>query len=139
MIVRSHLTLPPYPRGLHLITGVIEKELNHFQNLPQEGLVHLFLLHTSAGLIITENFDRDVPADLNHFMNRLAPDSESLYRHSSEGADDMPAHIKSAVTGVSLTIPFASGRLLMGTWQGIFLCEFRDQPSVRKIIVTIYY
>jgi secondary thiamine-phosphate synthase enzyme len=94
-------------------------------------------MHTSAALTISENFDSEVPADLNTFLNRLAPDSHSAYRHSSEGADDMPAHIKSSMLGVSLTIPFSSGRLLLGTWQGIFLCEFRDHPSARKIVVTI--
>jgi len=137
MTIRKEIQLPPYRRGLHLITDVIQREIATLKNLPQEGLVHLFLMHTSAALTISENFDSDVPADLNTFLNRTVPDSHSEYRHSSEGADDMPAHIKSSLLGVSLTLPLASGRLLLGTWQGIFLCEFRDHPSTRKILLTI--
>lgn len=136
MTLVREFSLPPFSRGLHLITGCIEKELAALNPLPSAGIVHLFLRHTSAAITISENCDPDVPLDLNDFMNQLSPDSRN-FRHSSEGSDDMPAHIKSSLVGVSLSIPFSQGRLMLGTWQGIFLCEFRNRASQRGLVMTV--
>lgn len=134
MVNQKEITLPTLSRGMHLITNIIVKEL---PELPDQGLMNLFLLHTSAALSINENFDPTVQTDLNNFFNQLAPDSNYVYAHDSEGSDDMPAHIKSSVVGVSITIPIQNKKLKLGTWQGIYLCEFRSQPQHRKILVTI--
>ncbi len=101
------------------------------------GLANLFLQHTSASLAISENTCQDVPFDLETHFNRLIPDDDQLFRHTLEGSDDMPAHIKNVMLGSSLTIPIKDGRLLLGRWQGIYLCEHRNQASARRLIVTI--
>jgi secondary thiamine-phosphate synthase enzyme len=137
MTFQKQLQLPEFKRGMHQITSLINDGIASFSGLPEKGLVNIFLLHTSAALTITENYDPDVPVDLNSCLDKIAPDSVSLYRHSDEGADDMPAHIKSSILGVSLTIPFSDKKLVLGTWQGVFLCEFRNRPSRRKIVLTV--
>ena len=101
------------------------------------GLCHLFLKHTSASLILNEVYDREVLDDMEGALNRLAPEDNSLYKHTLEGSDDMPAHIKCAMLGVSPTIPIGDGKLLFGTWQGLWLCEHRDEARARNIVVTI--
>jgi secondary thiamine-phosphate synthase enzyme len=100
-------------------------------------LVNIFIQHTSAGLTINENFDGSVPSDLTNAFNRLVPEKTALYQHTAEGEDDMPAHVKSAIAGVSLCIPILEYRLGLGIWQGIFLCEFRNHPHKRKIVITV--
>ena len=103
----------------------------------QSGLLTLFIPHTSASLLIQENADPDVLEDLNRFFNRLVPDGDSLFQHQSEGPDDMPAHIKSVLIGPSLSLPISNGRLALGTWQGIYLCEHRDHGGARRLVATI--
>ncbi len=137
MTLQKQLQLPEFKRGMHQITSLINDGIASLSGLPEKGLVNIFLLHTSAALTITENYDPDVPVDLNSYLDKIAPDSASLYRHNDEGSDDMPAHIKSSMLGVSLTIPYSDNKLNLGTWQGVFLCEFRNRPSRRKIVLTV--
>jgi len=134
MTFQTAIDLPAFPRGFHLITHLIEQEL---KNLPRAGLLHLFLQHTSAGLMINENADQTVRQDFEQVFNRLVPENQPWYRHRSEGSDDLPAHIKSALAGVSVTIPISEGKLNMGMWQGIYLCEFRNRGGSRRIVATV--
>lgn len=135
MVRQVEINLPPFPAGYHLITGVILESLG---KLPERGLLNVFIKHTSAGLMINENVDHSVQTDLETIMSRLVPEGDPAYRHRDEGDDDMPAHVKSAIMGVSLTIPISGGRLNLGTWQGIFLCEFRKNGGSRKLVLTVY-
>jgi len=135
MIQQKTIYLPPFRRGFHLITNIIERELG---NLPDVGMVNLLIQHTSAALTLNENADPDVRVDFENFINKLIPENHPLYTHILEGADDMPAHIKSSIFGASVTIPVTNHRLNLGIWQGIYLCEFRNQPGSRKIIATIF-
>lgn len=123
-------------RGCHLITREVLDNLP--QPLPKVGLLNLFVQHTSCALSINENADPDVRYDMEKIMNHLVKENEPYYDHVLEGADDMPAHAKSSLFGVSLTIPITNGRLNLGTWQGIYLCEFRDYGGSRSIVATIY-
>ncbi len=134
MVKHYSIGLKPYLRGVHLITEEIVKGL---ETLPEEGLLNLLLQHTSAGITINENADPDVRHDLNSFFDKIAPENQRFYNHTMEGPDDMPAHIKSMLCGVSLSIPIRNGRLALGTWQGIYLCEFRNNGGQRKILATI--
>jgi len=135
MIKQFEITLPVFSRGFHLITRHIENALG---KLPETGLLNVFIQHTSAGLCINENADSSVMHDLETSFNRIAPERLPEYIHTMEGDDDMPAHVKSALTGVSLTMPISNGRLKLGTWQGICLCEFRNHGGPRQLILTIY-
>ena len=134
MVQQAEFTLTPRSRGFHLVTDEV---LCHLQSLPDAGLVHLFVKHTSAGLSINENADPDVRNDLGAIFDRLVGEREAYYTHTLEGDDDMPAHAKSTLTGVELTIPVTRGRLNLGTWQGIYLCEFRNRAPGRRIVATI--
>jgi len=134
MLFQKHISLPSYNRGFHLITRIIEKEL---PELPKSGILNLFIQHTSAALAINENADPSVRYDFKSFIERLVPDDIHLFSHTLEGSDDMPAHIKSSLFGQSLTIPIINHRLGLGTWQGIYLCEFRNYGGSREIIITI--
>lgn len=128
------IALAPKRRGCHLITSEIMRQ---FPKLPKMGLMNIFLKHTSAALTINENADPDVQIDLAAILDRLVKEREPYYRHTMEGDDDMPAHAKASLIGPSLTIPITDGRLNLGTWQGIYLCEFRNYGGYRKIVVTI--
>ena len=128
------ISLQPRPRGMHLITGELTRQL---PPLPRVGLLHLFIKHTSAGLSLNENADPDVRRDLAAIMDRLVPERQPYYLHTLEGDDDMPAHAKCSLVGTSLTLPITGGRLNLGTWQGIYLCEFRDYGGSRRVVVTI--
>ncbi len=132
---QTQVTLPPKRRGLHLVTGEIERAVPELASV-RVGLLHVFLLHTSASLTINENADGDVPRDLESSLNAIAPE-DFPYRHTLEGPDDMPAHVKASLMGCALTIPVRDGRLLLGTWQGIFLCEHRDRATPRTIVLTL--
>ncbi len=121
-------------RGFHLVTGEI---LSHLPALPKVGLLNMFIKHTSAGLTINENADSDVRVDMESIFNRMVKEREPYYQHTLEGDDDMPAHAKSTLVGDSLTIPITNGRLNLGTWQGIYLCEFRNYGGARHIVATI--
>ena len=134
MILQQEITLKPKPRGFHLVTAEI---LGQLPKLPQTGLVNIFTKHTSCGLSINENYDPDVRADMETIFNRLVPEGRPEYVHTLEGEDDMPAHAKSTLSGVSLTIPITNGRLNLGTWQGIYFCEYRNYGGARKLVVTI--
>lgn len=134
MIDQIEFSLQPRKRGFHLVTNEV---LQHLPALPQKGLLNLFIKHTSATLTINENADPDVRDDMEAIFNKLVREREPYYTHTSEGDDDMPAHAKSTIAGVSLTIPITGGRLNMGIWQGIYLCEFRDYGGKRSIVATI--
>jgi secondary thiamine-phosphate synthase enzyme len=136
MIQQVKIELKSRPRGCHLVTREITEQLP--KPLPEAGLLNLFVQHTSCALSINENADPDVRTDLAKIMDRLVKENEPYYNHTLEGADDMPAHAKCSMFGVSLTIPITQGRLNLGTWQGIYLCEFRDYGGARKVIATIY-
>ena len=123
-------------RGFHLVTDEIVNQLPELQSV-QTGLLHLFIRHTSASLTINENADPTVRADMEAHINKMVPERASYYQHTYEGDDDMPAHIKASLLGNSVTIPIANGRLLMGTWQGVYLGEHRDHGGAREIVATI--
>ncbi len=131
---QTEITLRPHSRGFHLITSEIEESL---PELPECGLLHLFIKHTSAALSLNENADPDVQTDLEAAFNHIVREREPYYQHTCEGDDDMPAHIKSTMIGASVTIPISHHRLNLGTWQGIYLCEFRNRASGRHIVATI--
>ena len=133
MVTSSQITLRPFPRGYHLITGEVLDQID----LPENGVLHLFIQHTSAGLTINENADPDVRVDFETFFNRIAPENLPGIVHTMEGPDDMPAHIKASLVGSSISIPIANGRLALGTWQGIYLCEFRNRGGSRRLIATV--
>lgn len=136
MIQQTTFSLAAKRRGCHLITREI---LEHLPlPLPQTGLLSLFVQHTSCALSINENADPDVRSDLSKIMDSLVKENQPFYEHTMEGIDDMPAHAKSSLFGVSLTIPITNGRLNLGTWQGIYLCEFRNYGGSRRIVATIY-
>ena len=128
------IALAPRRSGCHLITGEI---MNQLPELPKVGLLNIFIKHTSAALTINENADPDVQGDLAAILDRLVKEREPFYRHIMEGDDDMPAHAKASLIGPSLTIPITNCRLNLGTWQGIYLCEFRNNGGSRKVVLTI--
>ena len=128
------ITLAPRKRGCHLVTSEIMRQL---PELPKVGLMNIFIKHTSAALTINENADPDVQIDLGAILDRIVKEREPYYRHTMEGDDDMPAHAKASLIGPSLTIPVTDSRLNLGTWQGIYLCEFRNYGGSRKLVVTI--
>ncbi len=134
MVVQKEFTLEGRPRGIHLVTREIYR---HLPELPQAGLLNLFVQHTSCALAINENADPDVRIDMEQIFNRLVREREVYYQHILEGNDDMPAHAKSMLTGVSLLVPVTAGRLNLGTWQGIYLCEFRNNGGNRRIVATV--
>lgn len=134
MIQQVEFSLSAKRRGFHLVTGEIIKNL---PPLPKSGLLNLFVQHTSCALSINENADPDVRTDMEQIFNRLVKDNEPYYDHTLEGSDDMPAHAKSSIFGVSINIPITRGRLNLGIWQGIYLCEFRDYGGERNIVATI--
>ncbi|MEX0714055.1 MAG: secondary thiamine-phosphate synthase enzyme YjbQ [Pirellulales bacterium] len=129
------LQLPPHSYGFHLITDGIVAALPELAQI-RAGLLHVFIQHTSASLSINENADPDVPRDLASSFDALAPESFP-YRHTSEGADDMPAHVKTALLGSSVSVPVSDGRLCLGTWQGIYLCEHRRRAGPRRLLLTL--
>ena len=135
---QTTIILPAHARGVHIITPYIEQTINEL--LPQNaeaGMVNLFLQHTSASLAINENADPDVRLDTEDWLNTIAPADQPQYRHTLEGSDDLPAHFKSMILGVSLNIPLIRGRLGLGTWQGVYLCEHRNHASGRRLVITV--
>ena len=133
---QHEIELEPQPRGFHLVTDEVLKKLPELLRL-RVGLLHLFLQHTSASLTINENADSDVPRDLESSFSSIAPE-DFPYRHTCEGPDDMPAHVKSSLLGCSVTIPIRDGRPLLGTWQGIYHCEHRNRGGRRRLIATLW-
>jgi secondary thiamine-phosphate synthase enzyme len=133
-IFQTEISVRAPSRGFHLITDSVVKALSEMK--VRRGLLNLFLRHTSASLAINENADPDVRIDLEAFFRRAVPDGAPYFTHTHEGNDDMSAHIKSVMIGASLQIPIVDGRLGLGTWQGIYLCEHRTHPSLRRILLT---
>ncbi len=131
------ITLSPRTRGFHLITDEIMRQVPEIGRY-RVGLAHIFIQHTSASLALNENADPTVRHDMEVHFNELAPENATYYRHTLEGSDDMPAHLKAVLIGSSLTLPISSGRLHLGTWQGVYLCEHRDQGGSRRVIVTLH-
>lgn len=136
MIIQTEFRLKPMSRGCHLITSEILRHLP--ASLPEAGLLNIFVKHTSCGLTINENADPDVRHDLDKILDHIVPENQPYYYHTMEGLDDMPAHAKATITDVSITVPITNGRLNLGTWQGIYLCEFRDYGGSRSLVLTIY-
>ena len=135
MIQQKEILLPEFRRGYHLITRMIEEQVPY---LPEKGLLHILVKHTSAGITINENADPTVRRDFEAFINKMVPEKDPLYIHNYEGDDDMPAHLKSSIIGSSVTIPITNRRLNLGTWQGIYFCEFRNSGGRRKLVLTVY-
>ncbi len=135
MVSHHFITLPPLSRGFHIITTDIIRGIG---NLPKQGILNLYIKHTSAGLCINEAADPDVLTDFESVFNHIVPENMPFLVHTIEGPDDMPAHIKSAMVGSSISIPIVDGTLALGTWQGIYLCEFRNRGGSRKLIASIY-
>ena len=136
MWIQKTITLSPKSRGFHIITNDVLENIPELKDL-KTGILHLFIKHTSASLTINENADPTVRTDFESHFNMLAPENQSYYQHTFEGSDDIPAHLKASLLGSSVSIPITDGRLNLGTWQGIYLCEHRNRGSDRKLIVTI--
>lgn len=137
MWTQKELRLEPQARGFHLITDEILRELPELARI-RIGLLNVLIKHTSASLTINENADPSVRRDFESFFNRAVPENEPYYQHDDEGSDDMPAHLKSSLLGASLTIPVSAGRLNLGTWQGIYLCEHRNRGGGRHLVLTLF-
>jgi len=135
MIRQKEISLPDFGKGFHLITRYIQQEL---PELPDQGMLNILIKHTSAAITLNENADPAVRDDFESFISRMVPENQPYYLHTLEGADDMPAHIKSSLFGAELTIPITNHRLNLGTWQGIYLCEFRNHGGRRKLVLTVY-
>lgn len=133
---QQQLTLKPKPRGVHLITNEITNQLE--LSGIRVGILHVFIQHTSASLTLNENASADVRRDFERYFKRAVPDGSDYFEHTLEGADDMPAHIKASLMGNALSIPISDGRLNLGTWQGIYLCEHRNHATARRLILTIH-
>ena len=136
MWVQREIRLPPRRRGFHLITGEVVEALPELREV-RVGLLHLFIRHTSASLTLNENASPDVRRDFETWVNHAVPE-DFAWTHTLEGSDDMPAHVKASLMGPSLTLPVADGRLALGTWQGIYLCEHRDRGGSRELVVTVF-
>ena len=137
MWAQREITLPPRPRGFHLVTREVLEALPELRSL-EVGLLHLLILHTSASLALNENASPDVRSDFESWSDQAVPERASYWTHTLEGADDMPAHIKAALFGPSLTLPVSGGRLALGTWQGIYLCEHRNRGGARSLLATAW-
>lgn len=135
--IQRQITLQARRRGFHLITREIVEQVPEIENIAV-GVAHLFIQHTSAALTINENADPDVRGDFERHFDQMVPENQPYFEHTLEGPDDMPAHIKAALTGFDLTIPIRDGRLALGTWQGIYLCEHRNRGGARRLIVTLH-
>ena len=135
-IIQKEIRLKPFPRGFHLITSHIVSEIPEIRNI-QQGLLHIFIQHTSASLTINENADPSVRRDFERSFNDIVRENQPYYEHDYEGSDDMPAHIKASMLGASLSIPVGDGKLKMGTWQGIYLCEHRNHGGSRQLVLTL--
>ncbi len=136
MWIQREIVLKPSSRGFHLITGDILKHLPELSNF-RIGMMHVFIKHTSASLTINEKAAPEVRLDFESYFNQAVPENEPYYRHLDEGSDDLPAHLKASILGCSLTIPVSAGRLNIGIWQGIYLCEHRNQGGSRHLVVTL--
>jgi secondary thiamine-phosphate synthase enzyme len=137
MWIQREITLRPRQRGFHLVTGEVESALPELRDV-RVGIAHLFIRHTSASLTLNENASPDVRRDFESFFNEAVPEDAPYWTHTTEGPDDMPAHIKASVLGPALTLPVNGGRFALGTWQGVYLCEHRDRGGARSLVVTVF-
>ena len=137
MWLQREITLRPRPRGFHLVTREVLEALPELADV-QAGLLHLFIRHTSASLTLNENASPDVRDDFEAYFNEAVPEDAPYWTHTFEGPDDMPAHIKASLLGPSLSLPVSSGRLALGTWQGVYLCEHRDRGGARSLLATLH-
>lgn len=137
MVTQKEIVLKPKPRGFHLITSEIFSQIPELKNI-KAGIAHVFIQHTSASLTINENADPSVRSDMETYFNKSVPESDAkYYEHTLEGTDDMTSHIKASILGSSVTVPISNGKLNLGTWQGIYLCEHRNYGGARRIVVTL--
>ena len=136
MWIQKEISLPSYSRGFHIVTDHIIGEMSQIKDISA-GLLHIFIKHTSASLTINEDADPTVRMDFESYFNESVPENAPYYRHTLEGSDDMPSHLKSAILGSSVSIPISDGKLNLGTWQGIYLCEHRDHGGSRRIVLTV--
>jgi secondary thiamine-phosphate synthase enzyme len=137
MWVQREVHLEPRPRGFHLVTGEVEGAVPELRDM-RVGIAHVFIRHTSASLTLNENASPDVRRDFETWFSEAVPEGAPYWRHTLEGPDDMPAHIKASLLGPSVTVPVSGGRLALGTWQGIYLCEHRDRGGSRTLVVTAF-
>ncbi len=135
MVFQKEIILPLFSRGYHLITDIILSEMPELKN---DGILNIFLKHTSAGITINENADPTVREDFETVFNHIVPENQSYYKHIFEGSDDLPAHIKASIIGNFITVPITAGKLNLGIWQGIYLCEFRNNGGQRKLVLSFY-
>ncbi len=135
MVKQVEIILPAFARGYHIITDIVLESVD-IRNI-QAGVLNIFIKHTSAAVMINENYDPSVRYDLEQSFNHIVPENEPYYTHTLEGSDDMPAHIKAAMIGSHVSIPITNGKLNLGTWQGIYLCEFRNNGGRRKLVLTV--
>ncbi|MEM9671590.1 MAG: secondary thiamine-phosphate synthase enzyme YjbQ [Cyclobacteriaceae bacterium] len=136
-VFQREIRLPAHSRGFHLVTHYIEREFEDIRNI-KAGMLQVFIQHTSASLTINENADPTVRGDFERHINQMVPENAPYYEHTLEGPDDMPAHIKASLMGSSVQIPITNGRLNLGTWQGIYLCEHRDHGGSRRLVLTAW-
>ena len=136
MYIQKEITLKQRSRGFHIITQEIINEIPEIKEITA-GLLHVFIKHTSASLTLNENADPDVRVDMESHFNKLAPENQPYFVHTMEGSDDMPAHIKASLLGSSVSIPITKGKLNLGTWQGLYICEHRNRGGARNLVVTI--
>lgn len=137
-VKQSEITLTKHARGFHLITDEVVQGIPRLNEI-KAGLLHVFIQHTSASLTINEDADPTVRKDFESHFNEMVPQNAPYYLHTQEGPDDMPAHLKASLLGSSISVPITNGRLNMGTWQGIYLCEHRDHGGARRLILTVSY
>jgi len=137
MWIQKEMQLRPRARGFHLITDEVVGHLSELSNI-KIGLLNILIKHTSASLTINENADPSVRKDFESYFNRAVPENESYYTHDEEGSDDMPAHLKASLLGASINIPISSGQLNLGVWQGIYLCEHRNEGDSRTLVLTLH-
>lgn len=135
--IQQELRLQPRSRGFHLITDEIQRAIPELARVSV-GLLHVFIRHTSASLTINENADPTVRQDFESFFSRAVPENAPYYRHTLEGPDDMPAHLKASLLGASVSLPVSNGRLNIGSWQGVYLCEHRDHAGSRTLVLTLH-
>ena len=135
--LQKEIRLPAHPRGFHLITSLIAKELTGLEQI-RLGLLQVFIMHTSASLTLNEDADPTVRMDFESHFNKMVPENAPYYKHNYEGPDDMPAHIKAALLGSSVLVPITNGEMNLGTWQGVYLCEHRDNGGSRRLICTAW-
>lgn len=136
-VFQKEISVPEHSRGFHLITSVVEDAMPELHQI-EAGILQVFIKHTSAGLTINENADPTVRHDFESHFNKMVPENAPYYKHTLEGSDDMPAHIKSSLLGSTVSIPITKGRLNLGTWQGIYLCEHRNYGGPRKLVITAF-